>query len=193
MCHQTVRPTPAPGPEAPGAPPTGHEEPDPAGAEGEEAEGVGDQDLQSEPAGDVSPEQQENADADQEKASPGLRFSSSGDFVGFAGGSPGDFPPPHELQDETFHPRLKQSTCEAVNGEAAVNAELMPQNSESCDDFPQMQKSSPQTLENQNSWVKNSDPQTCNDNTYSDLQGLEDNQSGVSDAPSSCTSTETVD
>lgn len=182
MCHQTVRPTPAPGPEAPGAPPPGHGEPDPAG-------GGGDQDLQSEAAGDASPEQQENADTDQEKPSPGLRFSSSGDFVGFAGGTPDDLPPSHELQDETFHPRLKQSTRGAVNREAAVNSELVPQNGEGCDDSPQTQKSSPQTLENQNSEVKNSDPQTCKDNgTYSDLQGL-----GDAAASSSCTSTENVD
>lgn len=192
MCHQTVRPMPAPRPEAPGAPPPGHDGPHMPDREGGgEGGGGGDQELQSEPVSGVSSDQQEKADDAQENASAGLCFSFSEDLVGVAGGSPGDAPPPQELQDDTFHPRLKQSTCDTANGDTAANAEPVSQNGESFGDAPQTQKSCPQTLGNPNCGVKRSDPETGTDHgTYSELQGLGDDPPGLSDASSSCTSVE---
>ncbi|XP_042243879.1 RING finger protein 145 [Thunnus maccoyii] len=104
MCHQTVRPTPS-GPsqasgDAPSATPPRDAGPDPAAQEREQnPDNSASQQTQSDVVAPVPPEQLEDmenfedgdsgaADKDQSadshmKAVQGLRFSSSGDFVGF--------------------------------------------------------------------------------------------------------------
>ncbi|XP_049918072.1 RING finger protein 145 [Epinephelus moara] len=98
MCHQTVQPTPtgpspAPG-DAPAAPAQEDAAPDPAAQqEGDQNQDNGtSQEMQSDAAASEPTEQQEETKSfedgdcgteDEEEAVHGLRFSSSGDFVGF--------------------------------------------------------------------------------------------------------------
>nr|XP_033497820.1 RING finger protein 145 [Epinephelus lanceolatus] len=94
MCHQTVRPTPtgpspAPG-DAPAAPAQEDAAPDPAAQqEGDQNQDSGtSQEMQSdaaapEPTETKSFEDGDSGTEDEEEAVHGLRFSSSGDFVGF--------------------------------------------------------------------------------------------------------------
>lgn len=133
MCHQTVRPTPlgqnqASG-DAPAAPTQGDTEPDPPAQEGDQNQDGGlNQETWSEA---VTPtEQQEGAEsfrqedcgtqdrpAETHEEVQGLRFSSSGDFVGFASPvsscSSGDSLSSNVLSAKTSHPN-GSSEAEAV-------------------------------------------------------------------------------
>lgn len=141
MCHQTVRPTPS-GPsqasgDAPSAPPPRDAGPDPAAQEeGEQnLDNSASQQTQSDAVTPVPPELQDEtenfmegdcgaADKDQSaeshrKAVQGLRFSSSGDFVGFVSPvsscSPAGISNSHVLPGETS-PFNMHNPCEE-NGE----------------------------------------------------------------------------
>lgn len=126
MCHQTVQPTPS-GPsqasgDAPSAPPPRDAGPDPAAQEGEQnLDNSVSQQTQSDAVTPVPPEQLEETEnfgdgdcgtADKvqsadshRKAVQGLRFSSSGDFVGFVSPvsscSPAGISSTHVLPSET--------------------------------------------------------------------------------------------
>ncbi|KAM7376323.1 hypothetical protein PAMP_006065 [Pampus punctatissimus] len=128
MCHQTVRPTPsgqsqASG-DAPSAPPPQDAEPDPTAQEQEQnLDNSVSQETQSDAVTAASPPQPEEtenfedrncgtADEDQSaeshrKAAQGLRFSSSGDFVGFVSPvsncSPASISSSHVLPGEASH------------------------------------------------------------------------------------------
>ncbi|XP_062295985.1 RING finger protein 145 [Scomber scombrus] len=146
MCHQTVRPTTsgqsqASG-DAPSAPPPGDAGPDPNAQEEEQnLDNSTSQQTESDLVNPSPPEQLEEtenigdgdcrtADKDQSaesyrKAVQGLRFSSSGDFVGFvspvASCTPASVFSSHVLPDETFN---MHNPCEENGVEQCGNAQV---------------------------------------------------------------------
>lgn len=136
MCHQTVRPTPmgqnqASG-DAPAAPPQGDSEPDPPAQEADQNQDGGlNQETRSEAVTPDPTEQlegmesvrQENCGTQDQPAETheevqGLRFSCSGDFVGFSSpvsscSSGGSFSS-HVLLDKTSRPTVNSEAAEVV-------------------------------------------------------------------------------
>lgn len=144
MCHQTVRPTPlgqnqASG-DAPAAPPQGDVEPDPPAEEGVQNQAGGlNQETRSEAEAPDPTEQQEGMEsfgqedsgtqdqpAETHEEVQGLRFSSSGDFVGFASPvsscSSGDSFSSHVLLDKTSRPNVNNEAEELVKDSVSPNA-----------------------------------------------------------------------
>lgn len=195
MCHQTVQPTP-PGQsqasgDAPEAPAQRDAGPDPAAQEGDQNQNNDtSQETRSESEA-VTPdpsEQQDQtggfADGDRERedkadgeAAEGLRFSSSGDFVGFVGPvssssladvSSKTFPPYVQVEESGKDPPLP-STLNAVNENTAENqsdsngAEF---NVTSCPRVPQNGDRIPK------SWNSLSSPESNNTNTNLEASGF---------------------
>lgn len=137
MCHQTVRPTRLgqnqPSGDAPAAPAQGDTEPDPPVPEGDQNQDGGlNQETRSEAVAPDPTEQQEGMEsfrqedcgtqdqpAETHEDVQGLRFSSSGDFVGFASHvsscSSGDSFSSHVLLDKTSHPTVNSEAEEVVD------------------------------------------------------------------------------
>ncbi|XP_041667823.1 RING finger protein 145 [Cheilinus undulatus] len=179
MCHQTVRPNPSgPSPasgEAPAAPNQGDVQPDPTTPEGEENQETSTEMKSEEVTPDQSKEEAgercEHGDCEtgnkdelsesQREAVQGLRFSSSGDFVGFVGPATGSSTtsisssktsPNMNIRTETDSPThltpisLNESTADFQSDSSGAKIGVsscprVPQNGESkhegCDEPPE--------------------------------------------------------
>lgn len=178
MCHQTVRPNPSgPSPasgEAPAAPNQGDVQPEPTAPEGEENQENSTETKSEEVTPDQNEEEAvercEHGDCEtgnrdergesQREAVQGLRFSSSGDFVGFVGPATGSSTTSissseisnMNIRTETDSPThltpisLNESTAEAQSDSSGAEVEVssclrVPQNGESkhegCDEPPE--------------------------------------------------------